>query len=69
MKVQDLSIEELKNIVGEAVEERLRNILNDPDWGLQLKDELKNRLKCSLEETKKGAPGIPLNEAAERLGL
>jgi hypothetical protein len=32
--VKDLSFEELRAVIGEVVEEKLREILSDPDTGL-----------------------------------
>ena len=69
MKVQDLSVEELKTFVGQVVEEKLQEILGDPDWGLELKDEVKARLKRSLEEVRQGKRGIPLEDVVRKLGI
>jgi len=69
MKVQDLSIEELKAFVGAVVEEKLQEMFCDPDWELELKDEVKQRLKRSLEETRQGRRGIPLEDVAVKLGI
>ncbi len=69
MRVQDLSIEELKTFVGEVVEKKLQEMFGDPDWGLELRDEVKERLKRSLEETRQGQGGIPLEDVARKLGI
>lgn len=39
--VKDLTIEEFKAVVGEAVEEKLRELLTDPDAGLTLGPRLR----------------------------
>jgi hypothetical protein len=65
MKVSDLSIEELKELIREAVEEKFREILFDPDNGLELRDEVEQRLKASLASKER----IPLEKVKERLRL
>lgn len=69
MKVKDLSSEELKTLVQEAVEEALLELLGDPDQGLELREEVKERLKRSLERVRQGERGIATEEAAKRAGL
>ncbi len=65
MKVTDLTIDELKKIIREAVDEKFKEILFDPDNGLELRDELEQRLKASLASKER----IPLEEVKKRLGL
>jgi len=48
VKVKELSVEQLKALIQEIVEEKLYEILGDPDQGLELKDEVRERLKQSL---------------------
>jgi hypothetical protein len=69
MKVKDLSSEELKALVQEAVEEVLLELLGDPDQGLELREEVQERLKRSLERVQKGERGVPAEEAARKAGL
>lgn len=49
MKVKDLSREELKALVQDAVEEALVELLGDPDYGLELRKEVQERLQHSLK--------------------
>ena len=53
MKVSDLTIDEFKKLIGEAVDEKFREILFDPDEGLELRDEVEQRLKASLASKKR----------------
>jgi len=69
MKVKDLSREELKALIQEAVKEALFELLGDPDQGLELQEEVKERLKRSLERIQQGERGIPAEEVAKRAGL
>ena len=64
MKVTDLTIDELKKLIREAVDEKLKEILLDPDNGLELRDEVEQRLKASLASKER----IPLEEVKKRLG-
>ena len=65
MKVIDLTIDELKKLIREAVDEKFKEILLDPDNGLELRDEVKQRLKASLASKER----VPLEEVKKRLGL
>lgn len=69
MKVGDLSREELKALVQEAVEEVLLELFGDPDQELEPREEIQERLKRSLERLKRGERGIPAEEAAKKAGL
>lgn len=65
MKISDLSLDELNELVKGLVDDRLRDLLGDPDLGLQLSDTLRARLKHSLaSETR-----VTGEEMADKLGL
>jgi len=65
MKLSDLSPEELKALVSGMVDDRLREVLGDPDLGLELADTVRVRLKESLVSTER----LTGDEVAEKLGL
>ena len=67
--VKDLSVEELRAVIGEVVEEKLREILNDPDAGLTLRPEIQERLRRDLQEPQEEGQNIPAAELARRRGL
>ena len=69
MKLGSLSREELKALIKEAVEEALAELLGDPDEGLELRPEVRERLQRSLERVRQGESGIPAEEVAKRAGL
>ena len=69
MEVKDLSIDELKLIIQETVTETIESLLNDPDQNLDLKPEIEQQLRESLEKTENGERGIPAEEIAQKLGL
>ena len=65
MQISDLSLDELKELVKGLVDDRLRDLLGDPDLGLQLSDAVRTRLKNSLaSETR-----VTGDEMADQLGL
>lgn len=65
MRISDLSLDELKEVVKGLVDDRIRDLLGDPDLGLQLSDAVRTRLKHSLaSETR-----VTGDEMADRLGL
>jgi hypothetical protein len=64
VKVTDLTVEELKALIKEAVHQEIREILGDPDKGLELSLEMEERLQNSLVSTER----ISFEEVKKRLG-
>jgi Arc/MetJ-type ribon-helix-helix transcriptional regulator len=62
----DLTKEELKAFVKEAVREALDELLADPDEGKELTEALKKRLLVSSQSTE---PNLKLEDVAKELGL
>jgi hypothetical protein len=69
MKVIELTVEQLQTMIEEAVEAKLQELVGDPDEGLELRDEVKAKLRKSLSATERGGKGIPIEEVARKLGL
>lgn len=65
MKIADLTTEELKSIIREVMEEKIKEFLVDPDYGLELREEIEKRLTDSLTSKER----ISLEEVKKRLGL
>jgi hypothetical protein len=65
MKVSDLTVDELKKLIREVVDEKFHEILFDPDSELELRDDIEQRLKASLTSKER----IPFEEVKERLGF
>jgi hypothetical protein len=61
--VKDLTVSELKESVEQTVEQRLLELLGDPDEGLDLQEEVKTRLRRSLARERKN-----LKETRRRFG-
>ena len=65
MKISDLTLDELKELVKGLVDDRLRELLGDPDLGMELSEAVRARLKASLASTQR----LTGDEVAEKLGL
>ena len=65
MDLSQISQEQLKELVRGIVDDRLRELLGDPDLGLQLGDGLRARLKESLGSTER----LSGEDIADQLGL
>ncbi|CAI4033344.1 hypothetical protein DNFV4_03780 [Nitrospira tepida] len=65
MDLSNLTPAEFKELVRGLVDDRLRELLGDPDLGLQLGEALRARLKESLTSGER----ISGDDLAEKLGL
>jgi len=65
MDLSQLSQEQFKELVRAIVDDRLRDLLGDPDLGFQLGDGLRARLKESLSNRDR----LSGEDIADRLGL
>ena len=65
MNLSDLTVEQLKALIAGIVDDRLRELLGNPDLGLELADSVQARLKESLTSTDR----LSGDEVAEKLGL
>jgi len=61
--VGDITVRELRELVREIVAE-----IVDPDYGLELRDEVIEALRESWKQKKRGE-GIPLDKAKNKLGV
>jgi len=65
MKVSDLTLDELRTLVNGIVDDRLRELLGDPDLGMELDEGVRVRLRQSLSTTER----LSGEDVAEKLGL
>ena len=65
MDLSELSQEQFNALVRGIVDDRLRELLGDPELGLQLGDGLRARLKASLS----GMERLSGEDIADQLGL
>jgi hypothetical protein len=64
-----MTVEELREVVEEAVERKLTEMLSDPDKGRTLRSTVERRLRRSVQATRRGARGVPAAEVAKKYGL
>jgi hypothetical protein len=67
--VGQLSTDELKEIIGSVVEQKLKEILGDPDEGLEIRADVRDRLLRQKEAVAQGERGDELEEIAKKLGV
>jgi hypothetical protein len=66
---QDEFKEMLESVVEETVERKLIEILGDPDEGLEIRSEVRERLLRQRKEVARGERGRPLEDVVRELGL
>ncbi len=62
----DLTVAELRTLIRETVLEVVSELIEDPDEGLELREEFVEEMERRLQSD---APTVPLAEASARLGL
>ncbi len=67
-KVSQMTVDELREVIGAVVEEKLQALFADED-GLELTDELQERLLRQKKEVENGERGEAFEDVAVRLGL
>ena len=68
-RISDLTVVEFKQLVRETIAQSLAELLEDPDEGLALRDDLERALRGSLDEVSAGGPTRSLTDVAEDLAL
>ncbi|MGC9335193.1 MAG: hypothetical protein ACP5JJ_13655 [Anaerolineae bacterium] len=66
---QDEFKEMLEGVVEETVERKLLEILGDPDEGLEIRSEVRERLLRQRQEVMDGEQGRPFEDVVRELGL
>ena len=64
--VSQMTTDELKQMIGELIEQKLLELVGDPDEGLPIRKALRDRL---LRQKKAVARGERFDEVVQRLGL
>lgn len=68
-RVSQMTQDELREMIGTAIEQKLVELLGDADEGLSLKKKIKNRLLRQKKAVAAGKRGEPFGDVARRLGL
>ncbi len=67
--VAEMSTAELREMIAESVEEKLLELLGDPDEGLELRKSVKDRLLRQQQAVAAGDRGELFDDVLRELGL
>ena len=67
--VAEMTKEELQDLIGAIVEEKLLQLFADPDEGMAVQDDLRDRLLRQQHVIASGARGESLDDVLAQLGL
>jgi hypothetical protein len=67
--VVELTVDEFRAVIEDSIEQKLLELLGDPDEGLELQEQVKVRLRRTLKAQQDGDRGIPAADVAAELGL
>jgi len=66
VKVKELTVEQLKTLIEDTIEERLQEYLGDPDEGLEIREEIIQKLRAHKEFRKSR---ISMEQVAKKHGI
>jgi hypothetical protein len=67
--VGQMTPDELREMIGALIEQKLLELLGDPDEGLEIRKAVRDRLLRQKKAVAGGERGEPLDEVTRRLGL
>jgi len=67
--VAQMTRDELREMIETIIEEKLLELLGDPDEGLPIRKTIRERLLRQKEAVANGERGEPFEEVVRRLGL
>lgn len=67
--VAQMSKDELKELIETSVEQKLLELLGDPDEGLEIRKSVRARLLRQKKAVAAGERGEPFEDVVRRLGL
>lgn len=67
--VAQMSKDELKELIETSVEQKLLELLGDPDEGLEIRESVRDRLLRQKKAVAAGERGEPFEDVVRRLGL
>ena len=68
-RVAQMTADELREMIGAVVEQKLLDLLGDPDEGLVVAESLRRRLLRQKKAIAKGERGEPFEDVVARLAL
>jgi len=63
--VVQMSVAELRELIDQVVEDKLEEILGDPDAGFTIRPEVRKQLTRQMERVRRGDYGVPLSEVPD----
>jgi len=69
MTITQMTKEELKELIESIVEQKMLELIGDPDEGLSIREDLLRRLKRQKEQVVTGKRGKPLENVVKEFGL
>lgn len=60
--VAEMSVADLRELIDELLDEKLAEILGDPDEGLTIRPEVREQLLRQMGRVRRGNYGVPLSE-------
>ncbi|MBI1924895.1 hypothetical protein HYR99_11685 [Candidatus Poribacteria bacterium] len=67
--VAHMTQEELKEMLENLIEQKLLEMLEDPDEGLKIRKPVRDRLLCQRQAVASGERGEPFEDVVRRFGL
>ena len=67
--IMQMTKEELQEIIESAIERKFMELIGDPDEGLEIRGELRERLVRQKQAVAEGDRGDSLEDVVQRLGL
>jgi CRP-like cAMP-binding protein len=67
--VAQMTREELRELIEASIEQKLLEILGDPDEALEIRESVRDRLLRQREAVAAGERGQPFDEVVQQLGL
>jgi len=67
--VADMSKDELRDLLEDLIEQKLLEILGDPDEGYELREPVRQRLERQMKAVHEGERGQPFTEVAQQFDL
>lgn len=63
--VAEMDVADLRELIDRILEEKLEEILGDPDAGLTIRPEVREQLVRQMERVREGDYGVPLSEVPD----
>ncbi len=67
--VAQMTKDELREMIETIIEQKLLELVGDPDEGLPIREAIRNRLLRQKEAVASGERGEPIEQVVRRLGL